>query len=196
LTAFTLFGVGYVPYATFAVAYWHQSRTGAATVTALWALLAVAATASGWAWRKLLTRPEHALVVLLVVVTTAVTLPLASTTTAVLAVSAALFGGAFLAVSAAATALIRQRRPQPEWSRTLAGFTAAFGAGQVAGPVLTGQVADHVGLRGGLAAAATLLAMATAAAWLQHTRNDAEGQAPEAAEPDVAVTADPQPTKR
>ena len=40
------------------------------------------------------------------------------------ATGAALFGGTFLAVSAAATALIRQSRPQPQWSRTLAGFTA------------------------------------------------------------------------
>ncbi len=195
LAAFTLFGVGYVPYATFAVAYWQQSSTGVATVTALWALLAAAATASGWVWASLLTRPHEAMVVLLAVVTVAVALPLASTTTPVLAVSAALFGGAFLAVSAATTAVIRQSRPQPQWPRTLAGFTAAFGAGQVIGPVLTGQLADHVGLRGGLAAAAALLVLATAAASLQGTKHDPERR-PEAAEPDAAVAANPPPTKR
>ncbi|MGH3342381.1 MAG: YbfB/YjiJ family MFS transporter [Carbonactinosporaceae bacterium] len=194
LTAFTLFGVGYVPYATFAVAYWHQSSTGVATVTAMWALLAAAATASGWAWRKLLTRPEYALVVMLAVVTTAVTLPLASTTTLVLAVSAALFGGAFLAVSAATTALIRQSRPQADWPRTLTGFTAAFGAGQVAGPVLTGQLADHVGLRGGLAAAAALLALATAAAALQRSQHHGEDQSV-TAEPGATVAANLEPTQ-
>jgi predicted MFS family arabinose efflux permease len=192
LAAFTLFGVGYVPYATFAVAYWHQSSTGVATVTALWALLAAAATVSGWAWRRLLTHPDHALVVLLAVVTTAVALPLASAATPILAVSATLFGGAFLAVSAAATALIRQSRPQPQWPRTLAGFTAAFGAGQVASPILTGQLADHVGLRGGLAAATAMLVLATAAAWLQRVQHRPEGLS----DPDAAIAADLQPEKR
>jgi predicted MFS family arabinose efflux permease len=196
LTAFTLFGVGYVPYATFAVTYWHQTGAGVAAVTALWALLAAAATASGWAWRRLLRHPEDALVVLLVVVTTAVTLPLASTTTPVLAVSAALFGGSFLTVSAATTALIRQSRSEADWPRTLAGFTAAFGAGHVAGPVLTGQIADHVGLRGGLAAAAALLVLATAAASMQQrTPHHAEAQ-PEGAERDASVAANLQPTGR
>jgi MFS family permease len=167
-----------------------------AAVTALWALLAAAATASGWAWRSLLRRPQDALVVLLVVVTTAVTLPLASTTTPVLAVSAALFGGAFLAVSAATTALIRQSRSEADWPRTLAGFTVAFGAGQVAGPVLTGQIADHVGLRGGLAAAAAVLVLATAAASRQQrTQHHAQAQ-PEGAERDASVAANPQPAGR
>lgn len=189
-----MFGVGYVPYATFAVAYWHQSSTGVATVTALWALLAAAATASGWVWGSLLTRPHQAMVVLLAVVTVAVALPLASTSTPVLAVSASLFGGAFLAVSAATTAVICQSRPRLQWPRTLAGFTAAFGAGQVVGPVLTGQLADHVGLRGGLAAAAALLALATGAASLQRTLHHPDHQS-ETAKPDKAVAANLQPTK-
>lgn len=174
LAAFTLFGLGYVPYATFAVAYWRQGGTGVATVTVLWAVLACAATASGWLWRGLLVRPATALMVLLAVVTTAVALPLASAAVPVLAVSAALFGSGFLAVSAATTALIRTHTPHHQWSRTLAGFTAMFGAGQVAGPVLTGYLADHVGLRGGLAAATALLALATTAAWRQYAGSQSE----------------------
>lgn len=35
-------------------------------------------------------------------------------------------------------------------------------------PVLTGYLADHTGLRGGLTLATTVLALATAAAWIQH----------------------------
>ncbi len=103
-------------------------------------------------------------------------------------------GGAFLAVSAATTAVIRLSRPQPQWPGTLAGFTAAFGAGQIVGAVLTGQLADHVGLRGGLAAAATLLVLATAAASLQRSQHHAERQS-DTAKPDGAVAANLQLTK-
>lgn len=106
--------------------------------------------------------------VLLAVVTIAGALPLASAAVPVPAVSAALFGSGFLAVSAAATALIGHHRPQGEWSRTLAGFTTMFAIGQATGPALTGYLADHVGLRGGLTAATALLALATTAAWRQH----------------------------
>jgi MFS family permease len=116
--------------------------------------------------------------VLLAVVTTAVALPLASVARPVLAVSAALFGAAFLAVSAAATGLIRQARPEPEWSRTLTVFIALFGAGQVVGPLLTGRLADHIGLRGGLAVAAGLLTLAVLAACLQSAPDDVRGSPP------------------
>jgi predicted MFS family arabinose efflux permease len=177
LVAFTLFGIGYVPYATFAPAYWRQSSS-VALVTGLWVLLAGAATASGWLWRRSLARPARALAVLLAVVTTAVALPLASVARPVLAVSAALFGAAFLAVSAAATGLIRQARPEPEWSRTLTVFIALFGAGQVVGPLLTGRLADHIGLRGGLAVAAGLLTLAVLAACLQSAPDDVRGSPP------------------
>lgn len=118
LVAFALFGIGYVPYTTFAVAYWQQNGAGTALVTTLWGLIAVATTASGLLWRRLRTRHRRALVVLLAVVTAGVALPLASTP--VLAACAALFGSGFLAVSAATMALIRDTRPHPEWSRTLA----------------------------------------------------------------------------
>lgn len=185
LVSFALFGLGYVPYTTFAVTYWRQGGATTGTVTALWAVLATAATASAWIWRRSLTRPSAALVVLLAGVTLAAALPLVPTAVPTLTVSAALFGGGFLTVSAAVTALIGQRRPEDEQSKNLAGFNAVFGAGQVAGPALTGQLADHVGLRGGLTAACGLLVLATLAAvfqanpWRQpHNRQSRSGEEP------------------
>lgn len=170
--AFGLFGIGYVPHVTFAVAYWREASASTVLVTALWAVLAVAATSSGLLWRTLLARPDRALAVLLVVVTAGAALPLASTAPLVLAASAALFGSSFLAVSAAITTLIRDTRPHPEWSPILARFTTLFAAGQVVGPVVTGLLADRIGLRGGLAAATAVLVLATAAAWRQHTHTE------------------------
>lgn len=167
--AFGLFGIGYIPYVTFAVAYWREASASADLVTALWAVLAMTATVSGLLWRTLLARPGRALPVLLAVVTAGVALPLASTSPLVLGMSAALFGSAFLTVSAAVTTLIRDARPHPEWSPVLARFTVLFAAGQVIGPAVTGVLADRVGLRGGLGVSVAVLVLAVAAAWRQHT---------------------------
>lgn len=99
--------------------------------------------------------------------TVAAALPVLSTGAVVLGISAVLFGSAFLAITAATTALIRQERPAEQWAATIAGFTVWFAAGQTVGPVLAGAIADLVGLRGGLAAAAALLVLATGVAGLQ-----------------------------
>jgi predicted MFS family arabinose efflux permease len=174
LAAFVLFGIGYVPFTTFAVEYWKQESTAALTVTGLWALLALMATASGWVWTRLQRRAPIALIVLLAVVMIAVGLPLLSTALPALTISAALFGLSFLAVSAAVTGIIRENTPAPRWPTTIAAFTTAFGAGQVAGPLLTGVLADAVGLRGGLGLAAALLgvAMVCAAVHAERTAHE------------------------
>lgn len=159
LASFVLFGVGYVPFTTFAVEYWQQESGTAWAVTGRWALLAFAATASGWVWSRLQRRPAVALIVLLAFVMVAICAPLVSTTPFVLTASAGLFGLSFLAVSAAVTGIIQETSPPEAWPRTIAFFTTAFGVGQIAGPFLTGLLADSIGLRGGLAMTVGLLAL-------------------------------------
>lgn len=109
--------------------------------------------------------PDRALVVLIGVVAAGTLLPLISTAVPVLALSALLFGGGFLAVTAAATAQIRQTRPQQDWARTVGAFTVVFAAGQALGPVGAGMLADNIGLRGALTGCTLILALAAAAAW-------------------------------
>lgn len=111
LASFVLFGVGYVPFTTFAVEYWQQESGTAWAVTGRWALLAFAATASGWVWSRLQRRPAVALIVLLAFVMVAICAPLVSTTPFVLTASAGLFGLSFLAVSAAVTGIIQETSP-------------------------------------------------------------------------------------
>lgn len=179
LAAFVLFGIGYVPFTTFAVEYWKQESTTAFTLTFLWALLALAATVSGWIWNRLQRNADTALIILLAVVTIAVSLPVMSTALPVLIASAALFGLSFLAVSAAVTGIIRENRPADKWPTTIAAFTSAFGAGQVIGPLFTGALADHLGLRGGLTTAAGILgasALCAVAHCLRHRTDRPSGR--------------------
>lgn len=168
--AFGLFGLGYIPFMTFVVAYWRDSGSTITVVTLLWSLLAATATVSGWLLRRWLDEPTRGLIKLLALVTVAATLPLLSTRLVPLGLSSALFGAGFLTVTAAITQLIREGRNPQQRHHTLSAFTAIFAAGQVVGPVLTGWLADHLGLRGGLAVAAGFLALATLAARAQRAR--------------------------
>jgi MFS family permease len=168
--AFTLYGLGYISYMTFLVAHARDAGRGVAQVTLVWAALAVAATASGWLWTGLLDRGKGgmALSVLLAVVTLGAALPLLSPSIAVLLLSAVLFGGSFLSVSAAMTALVRRALPPAQWALGLAAAMTLFAAGQIVGPLLTGALADRTGgLDAGLAASAVLLGLAALAATRQ-----------------------------
>jgi len=75
-------------------------------------------------------------------------------------ISGALFGGVFLSVVAATTALVRHNAPPEAWPAGIAAFTVVFAAGQIAGPLAVGLIADGPGgLSRGLAASAAVLAL-------------------------------------
>ncbi|MBA2277489.1 MAG: YbfB/YjiJ family MFS transporter [Chloroflexia bacterium] len=170
IAAFTLYGLGYISYMTFIVAYQRDLGRDVAQVTLFWAVLALAATASGWVWTSLLDRARGgvAFAVLLGILTIGAALPLLSIGTAALLCSAVLFGGSFLSVSAAMTALVRRALPSHQWALGLAAAMTLFALGQIVGPVVTGALADRTGsLEAGLAASVLLLALAALAATRQ-----------------------------
>jgi MFS family permease len=73
-------------------------------------------------------------------------------------ISAVLFGGSFLAVVAAATAVARRSVAQHHWAPAIGTLTVAFAIGQCFGPVLAGVLSDGpAGLRLGLSLSAGLL---------------------------------------
>ncbi len=65
-------------------------------------------------------------------------------------VSGALFGGCFMSVVAATTALVRHNLTAAQWPFGIALFTSVFALGQIVGPTLTGWLADSGGLEKGL----------------------------------------------
>lgn len=93
-------------------------------------------------------------------------LPLLGTTLPALLLSGALFGGSFLAVVAFTTLITRRTLPEHAWARGIAAFTVLFAAGQVAGPLLTGLLADRAGGLG-LGVSAGVLLLGAALAWGQ-----------------------------
>jgi predicted MFS family arabinose efflux permease len=171
--SYTLFGVGYIGYLTFAVAYVRAEGFGASTATAFFLILGVASVISTlvfWGRRlAILTRGfALALCAALLVVGTLLLLLTHGIVAAWL--SGAVFGAAMLGGPAAVSVLARRLLP-PE--RVTAGFgflTLVFAFGQAAGPFASGYLSDRVGLAGGLWFSVAALAGCAVTALFQRER--------------------------
>jgi MFS family permease len=163
LVSYFLFGLGYIGYMTFVVTLLREERLGSTTITVFYALLGLAVLASSWIWAGLLQRHRGggALRLLNALLALATVLPVLSAHPVAVFASGLLFGGVFLSVVAATTALVRHNLPASAWPAGIAAFTIVFAAGQIVGPTLVGWVADGLGgLRGGLACSVAVLALA------------------------------------
>ena len=174
LFAYFLFGLGYISYMTFVIAFLRSSGVGAWALSGFWLLLGGGTFASAFVWRGLLDKAKggQALAVVLVVVTLGAALPLFSTSLAGVLLSALLFGGAFLSVVSAVTNIIRRSLPTQAWAGGIALFTVFFSVGQTLGPLITGALADRTDtLTGGFALSALFLFLAAVLALFQSTRH-------------------------
>ena len=121
-------------------------------------------------WRK---AAEHwpggrPLAAVMGVLTAGAALPLASAHAAAMLLSAALFGSAMFSAPSSVGSFIKRALPRPAWGSAIATFTVVFAAGQIAGPVVIGWLADRSGsLQVGLAGSAGLLALGAVVALAQ-----------------------------
>ncbi|MBB6144162.1 putative MFS family arabinose efflux permease [Silvibacterium bohemicum] len=171
LLAYGLFGVGYISYATFIIAYLRSNEGfSAADVTHFWSILGIASVATAFAWGPILGRLKGGwgTAATLCGVTVGVALPLLWKGHGVGYLSAILFGGSFLAVITAVTSFARRAAKPHAWTAAIAALTIALGIGQSVGPVLTGAFSDKAnGLRAGLWLSVGILAIATLVAAFQ-----------------------------
>lgn len=162
LTAYTLFGLGYIGYMTFVVAFLRDMQVSPRVVEAFWVFLGCCAASSGFVWGPVVRRlaPRRSMGLILTALALGALLPVVSLAPWSFALSAALFGGSFLAVISAVTRDVRQTLPAARWTTVMGNATALFGSGQLLGPLLTGLVADmRGGLLIGLVASAATLAL-------------------------------------
>jgi predicted MFS family arabinose efflux permease len=170
LTAYFLFGLGYIGYMTFVVTMLREQHLSDGLITLFYGLLGLTVIVSSWLWAGLLQRQRGgaALCLLNALLAIATALPVLSTQPLAVFASGLLFGAVFLSVVASTTALVRHNLPQAAWPAGISAFTIVFAAGQIVGPALVGRLADGAGgLRGGLAWSAAVLLLAAALAWFQ-----------------------------
>lgn len=160
LVGYLLFGVGYIAYMTFMIAYVRDGGGGAVAQSAFWSLLGLSAFASPWVWRSVLarTRGGGATATILAFNALGAALPLFGHGMILLTISAVIFGVAFFAVVASTTAFVRVNYPQSAWPGAIGVMTVAFGIGQTFGPIAIGAISDATGsLSSALMASAAVL---------------------------------------
>jgi predicted MFS family arabinose efflux permease len=173
LVSYGLFGVGYIAYMTFVVAWMRSHGASTLEVAFTWATLGAATMVAPLAWRVPRARwhASRTLAASATVIAIGAAIPLLDTSPVAMASSALLFGGAMFTVPTAVTDLVKTSLPRAAWGSAVAVFTVSFAAGQAVGPLFTGWLSDAFhALDAGLAASVAILLAAGAAALAQRGR--------------------------
>ena len=167
--AYFLFGVGYIVYLTFVIAWLREMRLGVGSAAALWFLLGLAVMASGYLWRGVMARwwPPHTFAAATLCTATGTVLPMLSPSMPMLLLSVCLVGSSFFMAPGAMMALARVTLPQAQWAKAMSLFTFVFAVGQGIGPVAAGWVADVWSLNHAMLAGAATLLLSAVLALLQ-----------------------------
>ena len=172
LSAYALFGVGYIGYMTFVIALLRSQGRSDTEITVFYALLGFAVMASSRIWARLLDRFQDGrpLALLNALLGLATLLPALTHAWGCVMLSGMLFGGVFLSVVASTTALVRHNLPRSAWGHGISAFTTVFAAGQIVGPTVVGWIADGAGgLERGLVFSACALWVGAALALRQRS---------------------------
>ena len=169
MVAYFLFGVGYIVYVTFVIAWLRDMRLGYEVSVVVWLVLGIAAMASGYVWRRAMSGwwSMHTFAAATVCTAFGTALPLLSNHVSMLLLSAALVGGSFFMAPGAMMALARSTLPPQLWAKAMSLFTFVFAIGQGVGPVAAGWIADHHGLNWAMGAGAITLLLCAGVALLQ-----------------------------
>ncbi len=167
--AYFLYGMSYIAYMTFLIAYVRDLKGDANVVAPIWAALGVAMLASSVVWKSALASGRGGRVLAMMAVGGALSaaIPLFSGSFPVLMISAAGFGLCSMPVFSAISISIRTHLPREFWSRAVATSTVFFAFGQSLGPLGSGTLSDHFGLRAPLVWTAAIMCLAAIIAWRQ-----------------------------
>lgn len=163
-TAYFLFGLGYIAYITFIVAWVRDVRPEglpmAAITSVMWSALGAMTLLGPVLWRRVYNgrRDGIPMASSMAVLAAGAALPLFFPAIWGIWLSAALVGSSVFMVPSAATGFVKSNLPAPAWGSALAVATSLFALGQAIGPVAAGWVSDLSGsLSIGLAVSAALL---------------------------------------
>ena len=147
LVNYTLFGLGYVIYITFLIAWMRDWGASAELVALTWGVMGIAVSLSAFLWRYVLARSQAGGAAALTTLMTGIgaILPVLSPGPAMVLISAFLFGGSFFMVPTAGTNFVRKNMAPYHWGPAISFLTVVFAIGQIIGPVGAGALADHMG---------------------------------------------------
>ena len=182
-----LFGLGYIAYITFIVAWLRHNPvpdfSPAAVTSIMWSALGAMTLLAPIIWRRVFNGRGDGIpmAATMAVLGTGAMLPLIVPSIVGVWVSGALVGASVLMVPAAATSFIKANLPRAAWGSGLAVVTSLFAIGQTIGPVGAGWISDQQGsLNAGLGISAALLYTGCVIALFQKARPQHHAGAAEA----------------
>lgn len=174
LIAYLFFGLGYIAYMTFMVAWVKQHIADAARLASatsvMWIILGTMTLVAPLLWQRLFNgrRDGKPMGFTLLALALGAALPLIMPNLAGIWLSALLVGSSVFMVPSAVTGFIKSNLPAPAWGNAMAIATSLFAIGQAIGPVACGWVSDMTGsLSTGLGASAAVLLIAALLALYQ-----------------------------
>jgi len=144
LGGYFLFGLGYLIYLTFLVAWMRDQGASASLVAIVWSLMGIGTMLSPFIWRRVLAWSQGGEAMAASNLTTGLGVLCALVVAPPLGVimSACLVGASLYIVPTAATTFGRKNFSQAQWGQSFAAFTTVFSIGQMMGPVGAGALAD------------------------------------------------------
>ncbi len=170
LVGYFLFGLGYIVYLTFLIAWMKDSGASALQVALTWGTIGVSVMVSSFIWRPLLTNFNNGTPLAISVAATALGtfIPFVIPGWFGMLLSAAVFGMGFLTAPSAVTSFSRQNLHKTLWGQAVAMYTTVFAVGQMIGPVAAGAIADQTSrITDGLLSAGMLLTVAAVLCLMQ-----------------------------
>ncbi|PJI41189.1 MAG: MFS transporter [Rhizobium sp.] len=163
MLSYGLFGFGYVVTATFIVTMARMGHAGPAVEFLTWFVTGVAAAASLFAWRPVMLRIGlgGAYLAGLLIEAAGVLASVALPQPAAPLIGGVLLGSTFVIITAYGLRLGRTLSPNSQ-RRALAFMTAAFGIGQILGPLVAGWLAERTGSFSAPSLVAALVLLAAA----------------------------------
>ncbi|MFV0283083.1 MAG: YbfB/YjiJ family MFS transporter [Castellaniella sp.] len=164
LVAYFIFGLGYIAYMTFMVAWVREHASGTAgpamIISVMWVLLGAMTLLAPLLWARLFDGRRDGLPMgaALFVLMAGAALPLMLPNLAGIWLSAALVGSSVFMVPSAVTGFVKNNLDRPAWGNAMAVATSLFAIGQTVGPAACGWISDRAGsLSFGLAVSAVVL---------------------------------------
>jgi MFS family permease len=174
LSAYFLFGLGYIAYMTFIVAWLKASHTIAISLASatsvMWCILGAATLAAPRLWRRVFDGRSDGkpMGLALTMVALSAGIPLLVPNIGGAWCSALLMGASVFMVPSAVTSFVKISFARSAWGHAMAVATTLFALGQAIGPVATGWISDLSGsLSTGLGVSVGILMAAALIAFIQ-----------------------------